>query len=74
MCCLRQSMGPRPRTAAWLQKPRNASMARRPFLSSFSLVSSLRMPMGSKGKLLSTPVWCVCVCVCVCVCGWVGGL
>jgi hypothetical protein len=31
-------------------------MARRPFFSSLSLVSSLRMPMGSKGKEPSTPV------------------
>ena len=49
MWSLRHSRGPLPWTAAWEQKPRKASMATRPFFTSFSFISSVAMPMGSKG-------------------------
>ena len=49
-------MGPLPVTAAWEQKPRKASMARRPFFTSFSAVSEFRKFRGSKGAMVRKPV------------------
>jgi hypothetical protein len=45
-----------PLTAAVEAKPRKASMARRPFFTSFSFMSSDAMFRGSKGKLARKPV------------------
>jgi hypothetical protein len=45
-----------PLTAAVEAKPRKASMARRPFLTSLSFISSEAMFRGSKGKLARKPV------------------
>jgi hypothetical protein len=50
-------MGPLPRTAAWLQNPMKASIARRPFFTSLTRFSSLSMPMGSKGEMPMAPPW-----------------
>ncbi len=51
----RLSMGPLPWTAAWLEKPTKAAIANRPFLISFSLMSSFFMPRGSKGTWFRKP-------------------
>ena len=54
-CFLRAAMGPRPVMAVWEVKPRKAIMAKRAFLISFSRISSLRMPSGSKGAEFRKP-------------------
>eukprot|EP00982_Pelagococcus_subviridis_P000069 659-Pelagococcus_subviridis.AAC.2 len=55
MCALRPSSGDVPVTAYWDTMPRKDIIARRPFFTSFTFIAGESWPVGSNGKLPTTP-------------------